>query len=152
MSNFDLFLTTLFIGMSILMVWSGHKLSKKNYSRLLILIILTSAALIVLFQVKHAGPEGNSAAHSLITILGQLAIYGLATKLWLKINYVKTSKAAHIAMHVIAHSSLLIFIFLNYWIKNNYPVVSILVYPVCAFSLSLIEQSIQNALNDRDEK
>lgn len=146
-SRTDVLLLLLLALMAILMMAYSKRLSQSQYSKLLIGIVIASAIITTLFQWYDVAVDGNTIVHSAIFSITQLAIYGLASKLWLKINY--KSSAPHIKklMHLLSHSMLLIFIVASYWIKSANPLVIMLVYPICGFSISLIEEVIEKSLS-----
>ena len=146
MSNLDAMVVALFIAMSALMLLTSARMNHQAYSNLLIGIICSSALITVFFQLFDVGLESASAAHTSIFALSQFATYGLASKLWLKINYRRLSRAQKITVHVVAHSVLLLFIVSNYWLRANLPLAFILAYPLCGFSISLMEEYIEKSL------
>jgi hypothetical protein len=148
MSSLDLFLILLLIAMGSLIIIGAGRMPQSRYSQLLIGIIITSAILISLFQIYDIDVEGNSAAHSAIFSISQLAIYGLASNLWLRINYQKSTLLQKKLMHVCSHTIFITFIVSSYWLKSLYPLINVLIYPFCGFSISLIQAAIGKKLNN----
>lgn len=145
--NTDLLLIILLFSLAGIMAIGARKLNKPTYSKLLLGIIVFSLVLMILFQIYDLSIEGATPVHSAIFYLAQLAIYGLASSLWIRMNYAKASRRSQIAMHVIAHSTLITFILTNYWLSNSYPIALIIMYPLCGFSISLIRDSIEKVLD-----
>lgn len=145
-SRLDILLLLLLAVMGILMMVGARRMSQNQYSKLLVGIVITSAILTSLFQWYDVAVDGSTIVHSAIFSITQLAIYGLASKLWLKINYKKSTSTQKKMMHFASHSFLLIFIVASYWLKSGNPLIIMLIYPICAFSISLIEEIIEKSL------
>lgn len=145
-SRLDILLLLLLTIMAILMMVGAKRLSQNQYSNLLVGVVITSATLTSLFQLYDVAVDGSTIVHSAIFSITQLAIYGLASKLWLKINYKKSTSTQKKMMHFASHSILLIFIVASYWLKSGNPLFIMLIYPICAFSISLIEEIIEKSL------
>ena len=143
MSQIDQLLILFLILMAALIAVGSQKLKHDAYSRLLIGIIISSVLVISLFQIYDVGLEAATATHSAISAITQLAIYGLASKLWLKLNYPDFTKMQQRIVHVLAHGGLALFALFSFWLKNNYPLALILLYPLSGISISLLEESIE---------
>ena len=142
-----------FIAVALLIGLGGRRLSRRAYSRLLLLLALLMAVFISLYQYFDVSREPeNALVHAAAMAFAQLGVYGLTFKVWLAINYHQMSRHARVWMHLVSHTSFALAIFAGYWMKLQHPAVALLIYPLNSLSLSLIAQAIEDGRERQDEK
>lgn len=139
-----------FIAVALLIGFGGRYLSRRAYSRLLLLLALLMAVFIALYQYFDVSREPeNAPVHATAMAFAQFGVYGLTFKIWLSVNYEHWSRHARFWVHLVSHASFALAIFAGYWMKIQHPAIALLIYPLNGLSLSLIAEAIENAREER---
>ena len=135
--------------MSVGIVTGAFYFKTRYYSNFLIAIICVCLTIMGVFHVYFLSNEGQVPIHSAVLALAQFAVLGLAFKLWLSLNYQGLPHLARIIFHMIAHSAFVLIILIGYWAQSKHPLLVFLLYPFAGLSVSLIGESIEEALERR---
>lgn len=121
----------------------------KRYSNILLLIICACFLIMGIFHIYFLSNEGQIPIHFTVLAIAQFAVLGLAFKLWLTLNYHGFSHSVRVIFHVISHSAFVLIIMIGYWAKTNHPLLVFLLYPLAGLSVSLVGESIEEAIERR---
>lgn len=102
-----------------------------------------------IFHIYFLSNEEQVPIHSAVLTLAQFAVLGLAFKLWLSKNYHGFPHLVRVIFHVIAHSAFVLIIMIGYWAQTNHPLLIFLLYPLAGLSVSLVGESVEEAIERR---
>lgn len=140
-----------FVFLSGSIVTGALYLNAKNFSNLLLAIISTCLVIMGVFHIYFLSSEDQIPIHFTVLALAQFAVLGLAFKLWLSLNYQDFPHSVRVIFHLISHSAFILIIMIGYWAKTNHPILVFLLYPLAGLSVSLVGESIEEAIGRRCE-
>ncbi|OWY31735.1 hypothetical protein [Herbaspirillum aquaticum] len=138
-----------FVLFSSSIIGGARWLEARAYSRLLTAVIIACLGVMAVFHIFFLSKEGEIPIHFTVLAIAQFGVLGLAFKLWLALNYPNFKRPIRIVIHVISHSSFALIIMIGYWAKTNHPLMVFLLYPLSGLSVSLIGESIEEAIEHR---
>ncbi len=149
MNIHDQIFVLVFIFLSGGIVAGAWFLKTKLYSSFLLAIILICLIVMAVFHIYFLSNEGELPIHSTVLALAQFAVLGLAFKLWLSLNYHGFPHLVRVIFHVISHSAFVLIIMIGYWARTNHPLLVFLLYPLAGLSVSLVGESVEEAIERR---
>ncbi len=123
----------------------------RTYSLIMMFCMLLSVTAVILYNELYLESSSKTPLHSALLSVGQYAALTLSAKVWFSINYDRFSAFTKIVVNVVVYGAFLVLMLTSYWLKQQSPLLMVLLYPLGSIAIALLAESIEEKLRHRTE-
>lgn len=124
----------------------------RTYSLVMLFCMVLSVTAVILYNELYLESSSKTPLHSALLSMGQYGALTLSAKVWFSINYDRFSAVTRIVVNSMVYGALLVLVLTSYWLKQQAPLLVVLLYPLASIALALLAESIEEMFRNRNHK